>query len=190
MDEPEAIAGLTLAARESLDNLTLVINCNLQRLDGPVRGNGKVIQEFEGLFRGAGWRVVKLIWDSEWDGLLGSETDGALTARMNHMVDGEFQLFDASGPDVLRREFFSVPELGGLADRLTDQQLQRLGRGGHDRNKVFAAMAAATETDGRPTVILVKMLKGFGLGSDVEARNTTHQAKPGSTGLRSSRSRR
>lgn len=177
MDEPEAIAGLTLAAREGLDNLTLVINCNLQRLDGPVRGNGKVIQEFERLFRGAGWRVVKLIWDSEWDRLFGSDTDSALIARLNHMVDGEFQLFDVSGPDVLRAGFFSVPELKALAEQLTDERLQRLGRGGHDRKKVYAAMAAATVTDGRPTVILVKTLKGYGLGSDVEARNTTHQAK-------------
>ena len=178
MDEPESIAGLSLAAREGLDNLTFVVNCNLQRLDGPVRGNGKVIQELEGLFRGAGWNVIKVIWGREWDDLLARDVDGALVEQMNDTLDGEFQKFSVSGGAYIREHFFGPdPRLRRLVEHLSDEDLAKLRRGGHDQRKVFAAYKAATEYVGAPTVILAHTIKGWTLGPGVEARNITHQAK-------------
>jgi pyruvate dehydrogenase E1 component len=178
MDEPESIAGLSLAAREGLDNLTFVVNCNLQRLDGPVRGNGKVIQELEGLFRGAGWNVIKVIWGREWDDLLARDVDGALVEQMNDTLDGEFQKFSVSGGTYIREHFFGPdPRLRRLVEHLSDDDLAKLRRGGHDLRKVFAAYKAATEYVGAPTVILAHTIKGWTLGPGVEARNITHQAK-------------
>ncbi len=178
MDEPESLAGLGLAAREGLDNLTFVVNCNLQRLDGPVRGNGKIIQELEGLFRGAGWNVIKVVWGREWDELLARDVDGVLVDQMNETVDGEFQKFSVSGGAYIREHFFGPdPRLGALVEHLSDDDLMRLRRGGHDYRKVFAAYRFATEYRGAPTVILAKTVKGWTLGPGVEARNITHQAK-------------
>jgi pyruvate dehydrogenase E1 component len=178
MDEPEALAALGLAAREGLDNLVFVVNCNLQRLDGPVRGNGKIIQELEGLFRGAGWNVIKVIWGREWDDLLAGDVDGLLVDRMNETVDGEFQKFSVAGGAYIREHFFGPePGLRAMVDHLTDEDLTRLRRGGHDYRKVYAAYKAATEFTGAPTVILAKTVKGWTLGPGVEARNITHQAK-------------
>jgi pyruvate dehydrogenase E1 component len=178
MDEPESIAGLALAAREGLDNLTFVVNCNLQRLDGPVRGNGKVIQELEGLFRGAGWNVIKVIWGREWDELLARDVDGVLVDKMNETVDGEFQKFSVAGGAYIRERFFGPdPRLRRIVEHLSDDDLTRLRRGGHDYRKVYAAYEAATEFVGAPTVILAKTVKGWTLGPGVEARNVTHQAK-------------
>ncbi len=177
-DEPESIAGLSLAAREGLDNLTFVINCNLQRLDGPVRGNGKIIQELEGLYRGAGWNVVKVIWGRDWDPLLARDVDGLLVNKMNETLDGEFQKFSVAGGSYIRDHFFGPdPRLRRLAEGLTDEELAGLSRGGHDYRKVYAAYRAATEYKGDPTVILAKTIKGWTLGPGVEARNITHQAK-------------
>ncbi len=153
MDEPESIAGLSLAAREGLDNLTFVVNCNLQRLDGPVRGNGKIIQELEGLFRGAGWNVIKVIWGREWDDLLARDVDGVLVEQMNETLDGEFQKFSVAGGAYIREHFFGPdPRLRRLVEHLTDDDLAKLRRGGHDYRKVFAAYKAATEYVGAPTV--------------------------------------
>jgi pyruvate dehydrogenase E1 component len=178
MDEPEALAGISLAAREGLDNLTFVINCNLQRLDGPVRGNGKIIQELEGLFRGAGWNVVKVIWGREWDDLLARDVDGLLVNKMNELLDGDFQKFSVSGGAYIREHFFGPDErLRHLVEQLSDDELARLRRGGHDYRKVYAAYRAATEYRGAPTVVLAKTIKGWALGPGVEARNITHQAK-------------
>jgi pyruvate dehydrogenase E1 component len=178
MDEPEALAGLSLAAREGLDNLTFVVNCNLQRLDGPVRGNGKIIQELEGLFRGAGWNVIKVIWAREWDDLLARDTDGALVEMMNNTLDGEFQKFSVAGGAYIREHFFGPdPRLRKLVEHLSDDDLAKLRRGGHDYRKVYAAYKAATEYTGAPTVILAKTIKGWTLGPGVEGRNITHQAK-------------
>ncbi len=178
MDEPESLAGLALAARESLDNLTFVVNCNLQRLDGPVRGNGKIIQELEGLFRGAGWNVIKVVWGREWDELLARDVDGVLVDRMNETVDGEFQKFSVAGGTYIRERFFGPdPRLRRIVEHLSDDDLTRLRRGGHDYRKVYAAYKAATEFAGAPTVILAKTVKGWTLGPGVEARNVTHQAK-------------
>jgi pyruvate dehydrogenase E1 component len=178
MDEPEALAGLSLAAREGLDNLTFVVNCNLQRLDGPVRGNGKIIQELEGLFRGAGWNVIKVIWGREWDELLARDVDGILVEKMSSTVDGEFQKFSVAGGAYIREHFFGPdPRLRALVEGLSDDDLTRLRRGGHDYRKVYAAYKAATEYGGAPTVILVHTVKGWTLGAGVEARNITHQAK-------------
>jgi pyruvate dehydrogenase E1 component len=178
MDEPESIAGLSLAAREGLDNLTFVVNCNLQRLDGPVRGNGKVIQELEGLFRGAGWNVIKVIWGREWDDLLARDTDGALVEKMNNTLDGEFQKYTVAGGAYIREHFFGPdPRLRQLVEHLSDDDLAKLRRGGHDYRKVYAAYKAATEHTGAPTVVLAHTVKGWTLGSGVEARNITHQAK-------------
>jgi pyruvate dehydrogenase E1 component len=178
MDEPESLAGISLAAREGLDNLTFVINCNLQRLDGPVRGNGKIIQELEGLFRGAGWNVIKVIWGREWDDLLARDVDGALVNKMNELLDGDFQKFSVAGGAYIREHFFG-PEtsLRRLVEDLSDDDLARLRRGGHDYRKVYAAYRAATEYRGAPTVVLAKTIKGWALGPGVEARNITHQAK-------------
>jgi len=178
MDEPEALAGISLAAREGLDNLTFVINCNLQRLDGPVRGNGKIIQELEGLFRGAGWNVIKVIWGREWDDLLARDVDGILVNKMNELLDGDFQKFSVAGGAYIREHFFGPDaRLRRLVEHLTDDELARLRRGGHDYRKVYAAYRAATEYHGAPTVILAKTIKGWTLGPGVEARNITHQAK-------------
>ncbi len=178
MDEPEALAGISLAAREGLDNLVFVVNCNLQRLDGPVRGNDKVIQELEGLFRGAGWNVIKVIWGREWDELLARDVDGLLVNKMNETVDGEFQKFAVSGGAYIREHFFGPdPRLRALVENLSDDDLAHLSRGGHDYRKVYAAYKAATEYHGAPTAVLAKTIKGYGLGPSVEARNITHQAK-------------
>ena len=178
MDEPESIAGLSLAAREGLDNLTFVVNCNLQRLDGPVRGNGKIIQELEGLFRGAGWNVIKVVWGREWDDLLARDVDGVLVEQMNDTLDGEFQKYAVSGGAYIREHFFGPdPRLRRLVEHLSDEDLEKLRRGGHDQRKVYAAYKAATEYVGAPTVVLAHTIKGWTLGPGVEARNITHQAK-------------
>ena len=178
MDEPESIAGISLAAREGLDNLTFVINCNLQRLDGPVRGNGKVIQELEGLFRGAGWNVIKVVWGREWDELLARDVDGVLVEKMNETLDGEFQKYSVSSGEYVRDHFFGPdPRLRRIVEHLSDDDILKLRRGGHDYRKVYAAYKAATEYRGAPTVVLAKTVKGWTLGAGVEARNITHQAK-------------
>ncbi len=177
-DEPETLSALRLAAREKLDNLVWVINCNLQRLDGPVRGNGKIIQELEGTFRGAGWNVIKVIWGSDWDPLLAADESGALVRRMEETIDGQYQKYSVSPGSYIRKHFFNDnKELRDLVDHLTDDQLARLGRGGHDPAKVYAAFKAATETRGVPSVILAKTIKGYGLGEAGEGRNVTHQQK-------------
>ena len=178
MDEPESTAALSLAAREGLDNLTFVVNCNLQRLDGPVRGNGKIIQELEAVFRGAGWNVIKVIWAREWDDLLARDVDGVLVQQMNETLDGEFQKFSVAGGAYIREHFFGPDQrLRKLVEHLSDDDLARLRRGGHDYRKVYAAYKAATESKGAPTVVLAKTVKGWTLGQGVEARNITHQAK-------------
>ncbi len=178
MDEPEAISGIALAAREGLDNLTFVVNCNLQRLDGPVRGNGKVIQELEGLFRGAGWNVIKVVWGREWDDLLARDVDGVLVEKMNNTVDGEFQKYSTSTGLYVREHFFGPdPRLQRLVAHLSDSDIEHLRRGGHDYRKVYAAYRAATEYQGAPTVVLAKTVKGWTLGKGIESRNYTHQAK-------------
>jgi pyruvate dehydrogenase E1 component len=177
-DEPESLGALHVASREGLDNLTFVINCNLQRLDGPVRGNGKIIQELEASFRGAGWNVIKVIWGREWDDLLARDVDGLLVQKMNETLDGEFQKFSVAGGAYIREHFFGPdPRLRKLVDHLTDDDLAKLRRGGHDYRKVYAAYKAATEHTGAPTVILAHTVKGWTLGPGVEARNITHQAK-------------
>jgi pyruvate dehydrogenase E1 component len=177
-DEPESLGSLTLASREKLDNLIFVVNCNLQRLDGPVRGNGKIIQELEGAFRGAGWNVIKLIWGSDWDDLLARDTTGLLAQRMIEVVDGEFQTYVTKDGAWLRQHFFGkYPELLDLVSHLSDDQLYRLKRGGHDPRKVYNAYKAAVETAGRPTAVLAHTVKGYGLGEAGEGRNITHQQK-------------
>ncbi len=176
-DEPETLGSLSLAAREGLDNLIFVVNCNLQRLDGPVRGNGKIIQELEGVFHGAGWNVIKVIWGSDWDPLLAADRSGALIERMNEAVDGEFQAYSVESGSYIREEFFGSEELARLVDHLSDEELRRLKRGGHDPRKVYAAYRAAMEHRGGPTVILAKTIKGYGLGEAGEGRNVTHQQK-------------
>jgi pyruvate dehydrogenase E1 component len=177
-DEPEALGALHVAADEGLDNLTFVVNCNLQRLDGPVRGNGKIIQELEAVFRGSGWNVIKVVWGREWDELLARDVDGALVEKMNTTVDGEFQKFSVAGGAYIREKFFGPdPRLRRLVEQLTDDDLAKLRRGGHDYRKVFAAYKQAVEHRGAPTVILAKTVKGWTLGPGVEARNITHQAK-------------
>jgi pyruvate dehydrogenase E1 component len=178
MDEPESLAAVALAGRERLDNLIFVVNCNLQRLDGPVRGDGKVVQELEGLFRGAGWNVIKVVWGREWDDLLARDTDGALVAKMNATVDGAFQKFRVETGSYIREHFFGPEEcLTALVQHLADDDLRRLRRGGHDPRKVHAAYRAAVDHRGSPTVILAKTVKGWALGPDFEARNATHQMK-------------
>ena len=177
-DEPESLGALHVAAREGLDNLTFVVNCNLQRLDGPVRGNGKIIQELESAFRGAGWNVIKVVWAREWDDLLARDVDGVLVQQMNETLDGEFQKFSVAGGAYIREHFFGPDQrLRKLVDHLSDDDLAKLRRGGHDYRKVYAAYKAATEHKGAPTVILAKTVKGWTLGPGVEARNITHQAK-------------
>jgi pyruvate dehydrogenase E1 component len=176
-DEPESLGSLTLAARENLDNLIWVVNCNLQRLDGPVRGNGKIIQELESVFRGAGWNVIKVIWGSDWDQLLRKDTKGLLMKRMAETVDGAFQTYSVEPGSYIRRDFFNTPELKAMVNHLSDDQLRKLLRGGHDSRKVYAAYKAALEHKGQPTVILAKTIKGYGLGEAGEGRNVTHQQK-------------
>jgi len=177
-DEPESLGALTLASREKLDNLIWVVNCNLQRLDGPVRGNGHIIQELEAAFRGAGWTVIKVIWGDDWDRLLAKDTSGLLLKRMSECVDGEYQNFKVKGGAYVRREFFGkYPELLDLVADLSDEQLARLRRGGHDPRKVYNAYKRAVETKGSPVVILAKTIKGYGLGEAGEGRNVTHQQK-------------
>src|SRR5262249_30605814 len=178
MDEPESMGSLTLASREKLDNLIFVINCNLQRLDGPVRGNGKVIQELEAAFRGAGWNVIKVIWGGDWDSLLARDHTGLLQRRMGEIVDGEFQSYVTKDGAFIRQHLFGkYPELLDLVSHLSDDELFRLRRGGHDPKKVFNAYKAAVETKGLPTVILAHTIKGYGLGEAGEGRNITHQQK-------------
>jgi len=177
-DEPESMGSLTLACRERLDNLIFVINCNLQRLDGPVRGNGKVIQELEAAFRGAGWNVIKLIWGGNWDELLARDSSGLLQKRMGEVVDGEYQTYVTKDGAYIRKNFFGkYPQLLDLVSHLSDDDLMRLQRGGHDPRKVYNAYKAAVETTGRPTVVLAHTIKGYGLGEAGEGRNITHQQK-------------
>jgi pyruvate dehydrogenase E1 component len=177
-DEPEALGAITLASREKLDNLIFVINCNLQRLDGPVRGNGKIIQELEAAFRGAGWNVLKVIWGGDWDPLLERDRDGVLMRRMGEVVDGEYQKYVVSGGDFIRKQFFGAdPRLLELVKNVSDEDLATLRRGGHDPEKVYAAYAAAVSHRGAPTVILAQTIKGYGLGEGGEGRNVSHQQK-------------
>ena len=177
-DEPETLGAITLGARENLDNLIWVINCNLQRLDGPVRGNGKIIQELEGLFRGAGWNVIKVIWGSDWDDLFARDKSGLLLKRMEECVDGDFQKYCVEPGSYTRKHFFGkYPELLALVNHLTDDQIRKLLRGGHDTKKVYTAYKSATEHKGQPTVILAKTVKGYGLGEAGEGRNISHQQK-------------
>ncbi|GAB6191084.1 pyruvate dehydrogenase (acetyl-transferring), homodimeric type [Desulfocastanea catecholica] len=177
-DEPESLGALSLAARENLDNLIFVVNCNLQRLDGPVRGNGKIIQELEGRFRGAGWHVIKLIWGSEWDVILQRDTEGLLIKKFGAMVDGDFQTIRARGPKYLREKVFGDdPRLLALVEDISDGELWQMSRGGHDPRKVYAAYAAAMQYKGKPTVLLVKTIKGFGMGQVGESVMVAHNVK-------------
>src|SRR5574344_1578727 len=178
MDEPESKGAISLAARENLDNLIFVINCNLQRLDGPVRGNSKIIQELEGDFRGAGWHVIKLLWGKGWDELLRRDKTGKLKQLMMETVDGDYQTFRAMDGAYIRKHFFGkYPETLKLVEHLTDDDIWELRRGGHDPEKVYAAFHAANEHKGEPTVLLVKTVKGYGMGKAGEAKNTVHQTK-------------
>ena len=191
MDEPESLGAISLATRENLDNLIFVVNCNLQRLDGPVRGNGKIIQELEAVFRGAGWNVIKVIWGSYWDPLLAKDTDGLLQKRMEEAVDGEYQAFKAKGGAYTREYFFGkYPELKEMVADMSDEDIWRLNRGGHDPHKVYAAYAEAVEHKDRPTVILAKTVKGYGMGEAGEGQNVTHsQKKMGEDALKAFRDR-
>ena len=178
MDEPESLAGLSLAAREGLDNLIFVVNCNLQRLDGPVRGNGSIVQELEGLFAGAGWNVVKLLWGADWDGLFARDEEGILLKRLHETVDGEFQTYAATDGRFNREHFFNkYPDLQALVSHMTDADIDHLRRGGHDAVKIFAAYAVATNHKGRPTVILAQTKKGYGMGESGQGKMGTHQQK-------------
>ncbi|XLD92306.1 pyruvate dehydrogenase (acetyl-transferring), homodimeric type [Polymorphospora sp. A560] len=178
MDEPESLGAIGLAAREELDNLTFVINCNLQRLDGPVRGNGKVMQELEAFFRGAGWNVIKVVWGREWDPLLAADTDGALVNLMNTTPDGDYQTYKAESGAYVREHFFGRdPRTRKMVEHLSDDEIWNLKRGGHDYRKLYAAYKAASEHTGQPTVILAKTIKGWTLGQHFEGRNATHQMK-------------
>jgi pyruvate dehydrogenase E1 component len=177
-DEPESLGAISMAGREQLDNLIFVINCNLQRLDGPVRGNGKIIQELEGVFRGAGWNVIKVVWGGKWDRLLAKDKSGLLLKRMEEVVDGEYQTYKSKDGAYVRQHFFGkYPELLELVADMSDDEIWRLNRGGHDPHKVFAAYAAAVKHKGQPTVILTKTVKGYGMGASGEAQNPTHQQK-------------
>jgi pyruvate dehydrogenase E1 component len=178
MDEPESVGALSIAAREKLDNLIFVVNCNLQRLDGPVRGNGKIIQELEGLFRGAGWNVIKVIWGGRWDPLFARDERGILQKRMEECVDGDYQAYKANNGSYVREHFFGqYPELKKMVENMSDDEIWRLNRGGHDPQKVYAAYAQAMEHKGSPTVILAKTIKGYGMGAAGEGQNITHQQK-------------
>ncbi len=177
-DEPESLGAITLASRERLDNLIWVVNCNLQRLDGPVRGNGKIIQELEAIFRGAGWHVIKVIWGSDWDPLLAKDDEGLLVKRMGEVVDGWYQKYPVEGGAFARKHFFGAdPRLLKMVETYSDEQIHKMLRGGHDPRKVYAAYKAAVEHRGQPTVILAKTIKGYGLGEAGEGRNITHQQK-------------
>ena len=191
MDEPESLGAIALAAREELDNLVFVINCNLQRLDGPVRGNAKIIQELESNFRGAGWNVIKVIWGSLWDPLLERDEAGLLRRRMQEAVDGEYQAFKAKGGAYTREKFFGkYDELKEMVAEMSDEEIWRLNRGGHDPHKVYAAYHAAVSHKGQPTVILAKTVKGYGMGEAGEGQNITHQQKKmGDEAVRSFRDR-
>ncbi len=190
-DEPESLGAISMAGREKLDNLIFVINCNLQRLDGPVRGNGKIIQELEGVFRGAGWNVIKVVWGGKWDRLLAKDKTGLLLKRMEEVVDGEYQTYKSKDGAFVRKHFFGkYPELLELVADMSDDEIWRLNRGGHDPHKVFAAYAAASKHKGQPTVILAKTVKGYGMGEAGEAQNPTHQQKKmGEDALRKFRDR-
>lgn len=178
MDEPESVGALSIAAREKLDNLIFVVNCNLQRLDGPVRGNSKIIQELEGLFNGAGWNVIKVVWGGRWDNLLARDKTGILQKRMEECVDGDYQAYKAHDGAYVREHFFGqYPELKKMVENMTDDEIWRLNRGGHDSRKVYAAYAQAVENKGSPTVILAKTIKGYGMGAAGEGQNITHQQK-------------
>src|SRR5690349_241781 len=178
MDEPESLGAIGMAARERLDNLIFVVNCNLQRLDGPVRGNGKIIQELEADFRGAGWNVIKVIWGSYWDPLLARDKNGLLLRRMEEAVDGEYQVFKSRDGAYVRSQFFGkYPELLEMVANMSDDDIWRLNRGGHDPHKIYAAYASAVKHKGQPTVILAKTIKGYGLGKQGQAKNPTHQLK-------------
>ncbi|WP_274570921.1 pyruvate dehydrogenase (acetyl-transferring), homodimeric type [Neisseria leonii] len=178
MDEPESQGAISLAAREGLDNLIFVINCNLQRLDGPVRGNGKIIQELEGNFRGAGWNVLKVIWGSKWDALLARDTENHLKQRMEEVVDGDYQTYKSKDGAYVREHFFNTPELKAMVANMSDEEVWALNRGGHDPHKVYAAYYEAVHNNGgRPTVILAKTIKGYGMGASGEGQNVAHQAK-------------
>src|SRR5713226_2357848 len=177
-DEPETLGAITLASRENLDNLIFVINCNLQRLDGPVRGNGKIVQELEAAFRGAGWNCIKVLWGSEWDPIFERDTEGLLVKRMGELVDGEYQKLVVSSGAYVREQFFGTdPRLLQLVEPMSDESLRRLRLGGHDPRKVYAAYKAAVEHKGSPTVILARTIKGYGLGEAGEGKNITHQQK-------------
>ena len=176
-DEPETLGAIALAGREKLDNLIFVINCNLQRLDGPVRGNGKIIQELEAIFRGAGWNVIKVIWGSGWDPLLAADKDGLLLARMEEVVDGQYQDLKSKNGAYVREHFFNTPELKAMVAHLSDDEVWQLNRGGHDHAKVYAAYAAAVAHRGQPTVVLAKTVKGYGMGESGEGQMIAHQAK-------------
>jgi len=191
MDEPESLGAISLAARERLDNLVFVINCNLQRLDGPVRGNGKIIQELEANFRGTGWNVIKVIWGSYWDPLIAQDKSGLLLKRMEECVDGENQTFKAKDGAYVREHFFGkYPELRAMVSTMSDEDVWRLNRGGHDPHKMYAAYKSATEHKGQPTVILAKTIKGYGMGESGEGQNTTHQQKKmGTVSIRAFRDR-
>ena len=178
MDEPESLGAISMAGREGLDNLIFVVNCNLQRLDGPVRGNGKIIQELEGAFRGAGWNVIKVVWGRQWDALFEKDQQGLLQQRMDEAVDGDYQNYKSHGGAYVREHFFGAhPDLAKLVEDLSDEQISRLNRGGHDPYKVYAAYAEAVAHTGQPTVILAKTVKGYGLGLAGEAQNYTHSVK-------------
>ena len=178
MDEPESLGAISLAGREKLDNLIFVVNCNLQRLDGPVRGNGKIIQELEADFRGSGWNVIKVVWGSYWDPLFMKDKSGMLLKRMEECVDGEYQTMKSQDGAYVRKHFFGkYPELAELVANMSDDDIWRLNRGGHDPHKMYAAYAAATKHTGQPTVILAKTIKGYGMGESGEGQNITHQQK-------------
>ncbi|NBV89433.1 MAG: pyruvate dehydrogenase (acetyl-transferring), homodimeric type, partial [Betaproteobacteria bacterium] len=178
MDEPESMGAIGLASREKLDNLVFVVNCNLQRLDGPVRGNGKIIQELESDFRGAGWNVIKVIWGGYWDPLLAVDHDGILKKIMMDTVDGEYQNYKANDGAYVRKHFFGKhPKALEMVAKMSDDDIWRLNRGGHDPHKIYSAFSAAVRHKGQPTVILVKTIKGFGMGKVAEGRNTAHQTK-------------
>jgi pyruvate dehydrogenase E1 component len=177
MDEPESMGAIGMAARENLDNLIFVVNCNLQRLDGPVRGNGKIIQELESDFRGSGWNVIKIIWGRHWDALLARDKQGILMRRMMECVDGEYQTFKSKDGAYVREYFFNTPELKELVADYSDDDIWNLNRGGHDPFKVYAGFHEAVNHKGQPTVILAKTIKGYGMGESGEAQNITHQQK-------------
>ncbi|MBX9333179.1 pyruvate dehydrogenase (acetyl-transferring), homodimeric type, partial [Serratia marcescens] len=178
MDEPESKGAITIATREKLDNLVFVINCNLQRLDGPVTGNGKIINELEGIFSGAGWQVLKVIWGGRWDELLRKDTSGKLVQLMNETLDGDYQTFKSKDGAYVREHFFGrYPETAALVKDMTDDEIWALNRGGHDPKKIFAALKKAQDTKGKPTVILAHTIKGYGMGETAEGKNIAHQVK-------------